>query len=116
MAHPQDFDHAVVEPGHDLVGGQAQRRSAVALGCRHGRSPHGKILILPFWQSAGRKAIAWAEISKLCSGKHLQPYPAAVPTPAMPIPAALQPVDLRRRIDSLTAFCRRHLEEGRMGS
>ena len=39
VVNPQDFNHAVIEPGHRLVGKQAQGRSSLAGDWSHGRRP-----------------------------------------------------------------------------
>ena len=39
VVNPQDFNHAVIEPGHRLVGKQAQGRASLARDCSHGRRP-----------------------------------------------------------------------------
>ncbi len=38
--NPQDFNHAVIEPGHRLVGKQAQGRASLAGDGSHGRRPN----------------------------------------------------------------------------
>ena len=56
--------HAIIEPGRGTFRKQAQPRSAVAVGCGHGRGPHRTIPTPLFWQSPGRETTStWRSVA-----------------------------------------------------